>query len=199
MNSDHVLFQQWQQGDERAYDELFRKYYKKLCFAAIKTTTNLPDAEDIVQELFIEIYNAKGRIEIKTTIQQYFFGSLYYKCNAYLKNKNNHKFKQSVDDIEVIDSSSIPSEFIENIEFEAIVFEAIDSLPEKCKQIFELSRFENLKNKEIAEKLSLSVKTVENQMSIALKKLNKSLLPYMNLIVIKILLENLDRLKTYLQ
>ena len=58
MNSDHILFEQWQQGDERAYDELFRTYYKKLCFAAIKTTTNLPDAEDIVQELFIEIYNA---------------------------------------------------------------------------------------------------------------------------------------------
>lgn len=196
MNSDHILFQQWQQGDDSAYDKLFRNYYKKLCFAAIKTTENLADAEDIVQELFIELFNAKCRIEIKTTIQQYLFGALYFKCNSYLKNNNKHKYNQSIDDIEIDDPSSIPIEIIENIEFETIVFEAIESLPEKCKQIFELSRFEKLKNREVAEKLNISIKTVENQMSIALKKLNVSLLPYMNLVLIKVILENIDWFKS---
>lgn len=196
MSSDHILFQQWQQGDDDAYDKLFRNYYKKLCFAAIKTTENLADAEDIVQDLFVELFNAKNTIEVKTTIQQYLFGALYFKCAAYLKSNNKHKFNQSIDDVEIGDSSSIPAQILESIEFETLVFDAIDSLPEKCKQIFELSRFENLKNKEVAEKLNISIKTVENQMSIALKKLNSSLLPYMNVVVITVILEKLDWFKS---
>lgn len=191
IENDKILLNKWIKGEESAFDDLFKTYYKKLCFAAIRTTENLADAEDMVQELFIEIYNSKSTLKIKGSIKNYLFGALYFKCNAFIKKKIKNTIEITDKVIEISDYSNSPLEYIENIEFETIIYDAIDSLPQKCKEIFELSRFNSLKNKEIAQKLNISIKTVENQMSIALKKLYEKVNPYLSFIAFAVFVDNL--------
>ncbi len=189
MERDHdlQLIEKWKAGNEKAFETLFKKYYKSLCYIAIHNTGKYEKAEDIVQELFIEIYTNKVKLSIQTNFRNYLFRALYYKCNQY--NKKRHRTTSlEKEHNDLIYDSGIPSEILEEYELEKAVYETIDMLPSKCKEIFELSRFERLKHKEIADKLGISVKTVETQIGIALKKLSAVILKYINLIIISLLI-----------
>jgi RNA polymerase sigma-70 factor (ECF subfamily) len=185
---EQIWFEDWQSGDNKAFDALFRKYYKPLCYVALKKTGNINDAEDIVQDLFTEISNKRGRIEIYTSIDKYLFGALFYKCQSFNK-KQNLSLSTSLDDIifEPMDISGIPSGKIEEMELEAEIYKAIAHLPDKCREVFELSRFRNKKNKEVADILNISIKTVETHISNALKKLGSILYEYLNVLFIVVL------------
>ncbi len=182
-NEDQILFEKWQQGDDTAIDILFRKYYQPLCYAAGVKTGDVHAAEDIVQELFIDIFKARKKITIKSNIDKYLYGALFYKCYHFMKKKAD---TASLDEItiEPVDFSTIPSEKLEEIELEASIYEAISKLPEKCREVFILSRFEHKKNREIADILDISVKTVETHMGNALKKLSSILSTYLKLIIV---------------
>ena len=183
---EQIWFENWQNGDDRAFDALFRKFYKPLCYAAGKKTGDIIAAEDIVQDLFADIYNKRQKIEITTSIDKYLYGALFYKCQHYNKKKDvNLSFEDCT--VEPRDYSGISSIKIEEIELEALIYEAINSLPERCREVFELSRFENKKNKEIAEILKISIKTVETHMGHALKKLGEIVYKYLNTLVISVL------------
>lgn len=187
MNSkDQILFEEWQQGDDSAFDILFRKYYKPLCYVAGIKTGDIHQAEDIVQELFTDILQAKEKIKIKLGVDKYLYGALFYKCHHFLKNRVK---SPSLDEIsfESNDFSTIPSDKLEEIELEANIYNAISNLPEKCRQVFILSRFENKKYREIAEMLDISIKTVETHMSSALKKLASLFSDYLKILIISIL------------
>ena len=180
------MFEKWQQGDDSAFDILFRKYYKPLCYVAGIKTGDVHQAEDIVQELFTDILKSREKIRIKSGVDKYLYGMLFYKCYHFLKRRIK---SSSLDEIsyEINDFSSIPSDKLEEIELEANIYDAISNLPEKCRQIFILSRFENKKNREIAEILKISIKTVETQMNIALKKLTSIFSEYLKVLIVSIL------------
>ena len=186
MEENH-LFDSWKKGDEKAFDMLFRNYYKQLCYIAIKVTGNSTDAEDIVQELFSEIYQNRSKLRIKSSFKNYLLSALYYKCSRFLKKKNKVNFTGLNEITTPPDTTPAPSEILENYELEIKVYEAIDSLPEKCKEIFRLSRFENMKYKDIAKSLGISIKTVETQMSIALKRLGEVVNKYLYFLVLGLL------------
>ena len=183
---EQIWFENWQNGDDNAFDSLFRKFFKPLCYVAGKKTGNVHEAEDIVQDLFTEIFHKKDKIIITTSIDQYLYGALFYKCRDFNReSKNNHSLDEIYPDPG--DPASLPSEKLEEMELEARIYQAITGLPEKCRQVFELSRFENKKNREIAEILNISVKTVETHMSNALKKLGETFLKYLKILIISAL------------
>lgn len=156
---------------------LFKEYYKKLHRIANQVVNDVDLAEDVVQDVFISVWKNRESLLIKTTIEGYLIKSTVNKAISYLeKNKKNLK-AEITDQIEYLNLSENKSNVYDFELFQKMVFVSLDKLPPKCKAIFMLSRFENMKNKEIAEHLGINIKTVENQMSIAISKLNTELKP----------------------
>ncbi|MBN2521467.1 MAG: RNA polymerase sigma-70 factor [Bacteroidales bacterium] len=185
-SEEQLWFERWQNGDDKAFDALFRKFYKPLCYVAAIKTRDVHSAEDIVQDLFADIFSKKDKLEIVTSIDKYLYGALFFKCSNFNKKRNiNHSLGELSFDPK--DITSIPSDKMEEMELEAKIYSAIASLPEKCREVFELSRFQNKKNREIAVILNISIKTVETHMGIALKKLGSIIYEYLNLLIILIL------------
>lgn len=171
---DHELFQKIKKGDLGAYESLFKKYYSPVVKFAYSICRNLITAEEIAQEVFMYIWEKRSTLEIHTDIKSYLFTSGKNKCLNYIKHElpkqqalsdiNDYSYIQS--NISSIDDTEVLKKKIQI---------AIDQLPDKCRNIFVLSRYGGLTYNEISEDLNLSVKTVENQMSIALRKLRESL------------------------
>ncbi len=182
-SEEQLWFERWQNGDDRAFDALFRKFYKPLCYVAAIKTGDVCSAEDIVQDLFADIFSKRDTLEIFSSIDKYLYGALFFKCRNYNKKRNIH---HSLDELSIDpkDITSIPSDKMEEMELEAKIYTAIANLPEKCREVFELSRFKNKRNREIAVMLNISIKTVETHMSIALKKLGSIIHEYLNTLII---------------
>ncbi len=167
---------------ETLVEELFRKYYKVLRAYAFRLSGDKNAAEDIVQDVYYELWVKREELIMEKTIKYYLFRSIYTRTLNYLNSKSythNESFQQSTEGR--IQQIYLESQYI-NQENELIYKElterinaAIDSLPEQCKKVFILSRKHDLKNKEIAEELQISVKTVEKHITKALSILRLSL------------------------
>lgn len=168
---------QLKKGNKSALEELFNCYYDYLVRYALKLTLNHEYAEEMVQDIFISLWENREKREI-TNFQSYLIKAVKYKCYDYFK-RNHHTFEQIDDDLLINDKYvATPVEEIENKQLEELIAEALQKLPKKCGIIFSLSRNSGLSYKEIAEQLDLSIKTVENQIGIALKKIRELLSNY---------------------
>jgi RNA polymerase sigma-70 factor (ECF subfamily) len=171
-------------GDERAFELLFKAQYPILCGYARKYLNDTDQAEEIVQEMFFSFWQKKEKLEINISLEAYLFRSVRNSCLNYLKHlkireqyklANHHEIKQKEKEVH---DSVIALELQEKIE------NVIGQLPPERRKIFKMSRYEELKYKEIAEKLSISIKTVEAQMGKALKFLRLHLSDYLSLFII---------------
>lgn len=180
--SDPEIFQCIKKGDEDAFSRLFDGYYTSLCFFAAKFLNDLDLARSLVQQLFVDLWLNREKVEIKQSVKSYLFQSVKNRCIDHLrKEKINIGITAPAYDL-----NQIPfRDLVEEAELNDRINTSINKLPEKCREIFLLCRFEGLKYAEIAQKLNISVKTVEMQMGIALKKLRDSLSDYqmINLLV----------------
>ncbi len=181
-----------QLSNEEAFELIFRKYYIRLCGFANKFIANTSEAEEIVQEVFLNVWAKKDRLKLNDEIRPYLFKSVQNFCFNFIEHKKVVDNYYSV--IEVVyknkkeDFDSYESVLF--TEFQVKVDEAIGSLPEECRRIFRMSREDGLKYSEIADKLGLSVKTVETQMSRALFKLKNELKDYLSILIISLFLNN---------
>lgn len=161
-------------------EELFKFYYKTLCNIAYRIVGDRDAAEDVVQEVFIKLWERKEEITIDSSIKGYLFKSVSNAAINYLQKNRALKYKEEISEnthaAYLVDGGNKMDEK----ELEARIEKAIEKLPPKCKAIFVLSRFEEMKYQEIAQHLNISIKTVESQMGIALEKLRHALTPYMN-------------------
>ena len=167
-----VLIQKLKNGDEIAYKMLYDKYYQCLCKYVFKLFENKKLSEDIVQDMLMKFYMKRRKINIKTSLKNYLFTSCH---NQFLQHLRKKKIKfDDLDAIkwEVIACSVNPQEHIKENKLKQL-HQLIDELPPRCKEIFLKSKLEQIKYKTIAEELNISIKTVENQMSKALKHLRK--------------------------
>ncbi|TKG95596.1 RNA polymerase sigma-70 factor [Puteibacter caeruleilacunae] len=148
----------------------FKNHYPSLILYAVKWVKDEDLAKDLVQAVFVKLLEKSERIMI-IDYRPYLYKSVRNQCIEHLR-KNSPK-----DNIEDIDHSTIAyfSDPIEQSEFEAYVFGLIDKLPPATKRIFKLNRFDGLSNQEIADHLQISKRTVELQISNALKLLRKEL------------------------
>jgi len=173
--SDDVLLLRLKNGDEQALTYLYKQHWQSLFLLAYQLLKDREACKDIVQELFTEFWQQAPRMELQTNLKAYLRASIRYKVFRYIqRNPNNAALFDQLE--ERIEHSSPESELAYK-ELQQVLDTLIDNLPEKCRVIFRMSREQQLSNKEIAARLNISVKTVENQITIAIRKLRKAF-PY---------------------
>jgi RNA polymerase sigma-70 factor (ECF subfamily) len=174
-NLNQHIFKRLQNGDEKAFSELFDKYYSALCMFANKYLQDMDLSRSLVQQVFIDLWMKRQKIAISTSVKSYLYTTVKNRCIDVLrKSKATTEISESVENLRQTPFHDL----IEEAELNDRINASINQLPEKCSEVFLLCRFEGLKYSEIAEKLGVSVKTVEMQMGIALKKLRDSLSDY---------------------
>ncbi|MCI4667290.1 MAG: RNA polymerase sigma-70 factor [Bacteroidia bacterium] len=164
------------QSDEE-FEQLFRLHFLPLKAYAQKWLKDPLEAEEIVQEVFVQLWEKRFQLNINTSIKAYLFRAVYHKVlNIHRHEKVRHAHQ------EYAQSKGTKLEFedpAETVELKDRIAAAIGMLPQKCGEVFKMSRLEGLSYKEIAQKMNISPKTVEVQMGKALKLLRKSLRDYL--------------------
>jgi len=169
LHSDLELLSRVREGDESAFEAIYKRYYSLLYIHACKLLKESGEAEDCVQEVFSGLWQKAGQLEISVSLSSY----LYTSIRNRVLNRIEHK---RVKDAYLFsmqrfmkEGVSITDEELRVRELTALIEREIAALPEKMREVFELSRREELSHKEIAEKLNISDKTVKKQVSNALK------------------------------
>lgn len=164
------LIQSINQGKPQAFEYVFKQYYPELARFALSLLKNKTSAEEVVQEVFVKMWEKRSSINIKTSLKPYLYTAVKNRSFNYLSNKANQ-----LSSLENGSNSASPlaraDQQLSEKELKAILQKAIQGLPDKCRVIFMLSRNHKYSYQEIADKLDISKKTVEAQMGIALKKL----------------------------
>jgi len=171
------------------FDFIFHYYYSGLCAYCERITGSQQVAEDIVQDLFVMLWVKYRQIQIKTSLKNYLFTSVKNRSLDYLKHeqKKLQKLRQLTREKEIPENFS--SLWFAEAELQVLVEKSLEKLTSRCREIFKMSRFEGLKNQEISDKLGLSKRTVELQVSHALKQLRTDLKNYLPLFLLMYLLQ----------
>ena len=154
-------------GDENGLKAAFETYYEALVLKVYQIIFDQSQAEDLVQELFLELWQKRNQLEQVTNLKAYLFKSAYNRTLNLLKSK-----KLSFDSIDGVDVPEDQEFYKTQLEKEQKLLhiqKAIEELPEKCRIVFTLSKFEEKSYADIAKELDISIKTVEHQVSKALK------------------------------
>ena len=175
LQSEHLLIAGLKKGSKEAFDEIYRRYAGRLLAYCVQYTKCREDAEEIVQDVFVALWNNRQTIRQEETLQSFLFTiSKHRVINAYRSTLNSPVYEDYVD----YQNKLSADEDYHRVEYEQyvrIVKDAIRRLPSTQQRVITLSRFSQLSNKEIAERLSLSEQTVKNQLSIGLKTLRELL------------------------
>jgi RNA polymerase sigma-70 factor (ECF subfamily) len=180
--------------EQAAFETLFKSHFKRLFAYAITILKEEAAAEEIVQNVFYKIWEKKGRVEIQSSVTAYLYRSVYNDSLNYLKHKKVKASYQSHMTWHAGNASDQATSKVQLSELQQKLDLALRELPEQCRTIFQMSRFEELKYQEIADRLEISVKTVENQMSKALKILRIKLADYLPFLV-TLLIETINHTK----
>jgi len=182
--SDAELLRLLTQDNKKAFEYLFHQFYTPLCRFSLKYVRQEEATEEIVQDVFLYIWEKRNIIQIKSSLKAYLFTAVKNRSINYLKAQMDH-----LEDADSLPESKHPfyqenEDNLDHQELVKFVGLAVDNLPNKCKIIFNLSRNSGLTYQEISEELNISKKTVEAQMSIALKRLRESLSMHWDKIVL---------------
>lgn len=171
--SEKELLKSLSEGDERAIEAIYQLYWEPLFIKSFSILRDKEICEDIIQEIFIKLWDFRERLEIKVSLKAYLFASCRY--SIYRQIRSGTVREDIFDEIhERLHTSSSHAD-LEYKEILAQVNHIINQLPPKCQQVYKLSREENLSHKEIAQQLNISTKTVENHITRALHELRSSL------------------------
>jgi RNA polymerase sigma-70 factor (ECF subfamily) len=162
-------------GDERALRELYEIYWEKLFISAYNLLKNREVCEDILQEIYISLWNKRETLTITTTLQNYLYACVTYKVYDFFRKNSGIIKTELLENFDQRIQAANPETALMHQELVVHINNAIESLPEKCKVVFKLSREEQLTHKEIAEKLNISTKTVEAHITKSLRLLRISI------------------------
>jgi RNA polymerase sigma-70 factor (ECF subfamily) len=186
--SNQQLINGIQKGDVAAFEELYRQYYIFLCLIAEHIVRNHSDAEEIVSDVFVRLWNIREKIDITTSIKGYLIKAVHNTSLNYLERfRLIHKLTDTLSnsDYELLAwDSDYPLGQLYEKEIMNILDRGISTLPDGCREIFILSRNEDMKYSDIAGKLGISVNTVKTQMKIALARLRENLKDYLMILFI---------------
>lgn len=172
-------------GHQQAFGVMFRQWYSPLCSYAASFVRDRDEAEEIVQASFITVWEKRTELRIESSLKSYMYRAVRNACLNRIKHEKVRKeYASEVKVISGIPMNEPASGQLFTGELERKIGESLDKLPEQCRVVFELSRFGELKYAEIAEKLGISVKTVENQVGKALRIMREELKDYLPLILV---------------
>lgn len=170
-------------GDETAFQRLFRFYYPGLVIYSKQFTTDRMEAEEIVQDLFVRLWQKHQQLTPSDSLKGYLFSSVKNGSLNFLKHKKiEEKYIRKITDLSSSHLAYDPDLYVVS-ELQEKIRNAIDLLPEKCREIFMMSRMAGMKNEEIASELNLSKRTIETQISKALKTMRVELKDYAGLFI----------------
>jgi RNA polymerase sigma-70 factor (family 1) len=178
-NDMHFLIKRLRNGEEAAYKDLFANYYKVLTVFANRYLKDIEASKELVQDLFVHLYERRENLDINSSLKSYLFRSTHNRCINFINaQKIRAKYAEHVNFTTDVQDNNL-EHHVYSSELEHALYLAIGELPPKCRSIFTMNRFDGLSNTEIAEKLKLSKRTVETQISKALKILRVKLEPFM--------------------
>lgn len=171
--------------DEKVFEQIFKTHFNSLCLFARKYIRDTDVCKEIVHNVFVNIWEKRSTIDLGKNVKSYLFAAVYSRCMNYIRDqkKFDGNASEHIEVLNKIDDHDIEEKMAET-ELENRINGAIQTLPEKCREVFQLNRIEGLKYREIAEKLGISIKTVENQVSKALKVLRENLSDYAKVLII---------------
>lgn len=171
--------------EDGVFENVFKAHFKGLHSYAYTLVQDEVVAEEIVQNLFMKLWEKREKMDIHTSLKAFLYRSVYHDCLNYIKHQRvKLKYQQHRTYTMRDETDHAPSSKLQAKELEARLHEALSRLPEGCRTIFQMSRFEELKYREIADQLNISIKTVENQMGKALKVLRLELIDFLPILVL---------------
>jgi len=175
MPGDYKIARRIRQGDKKQFESLFRSFYVSLVRYAVTMIKDQDTAEEIVQDLFFRLWKDKEKLQIKSSLNGYLFRAVHNRC---LHHISHSKVVEKHARETLVLGSTVDEDTANLVNFNDLqekVAGILERLPPRCGQIFCMNRFEGLKYSEIAERLAISVKTVEANMGRALKEFRKAL------------------------
>lgn len=185
--SDPEVFSRLKRGDKTVFESLFHSNYKNLVLYAKKFVIDTEIARDLVQDVFIYLWDKRTKLNIDRSLSSYLFRSVHNACINHLKRESTKEnyirnFLLNINDAGYYGTSNEDShELVVYKDLLTRIELIVEGLPEQCRNIFRMSRFRGLKNKEIADIYAISPRTVETQIYRALKVLKENLRPYASL------------------
>jgi RNA polymerase sigma-70 factor (ECF subfamily) len=173
---------------DKGFEALFKGLYADLYRYAMNLLNDDMQADEVVQETFLKLWEQRLQLTIETSVQAYLYRAVHNRImNLFNHEQVKDRYKQTVQQAHR-DAAHTPIQYLQASELAQKIEMALKKVPEKCSLVFQLSRQEELSYKDIASKLGLSVKTVENQISKALKILRAELSDYLPTILVLLLL-----------
>jgi RNA polymerase sigma-19 factor, ECF subfamily len=172
------LLERLRQGDEAAFDAIFREWYPSLVRSAESIVRSRAVAEEVVQDVMLELWRRRESLAKESSPQAYLFQSTRNRALNHIRHERVERKSEPELMRQTEMSASAPSQLVEE-EIEVALRTAVSELPDRCREVFELSRTHGLKYAEIATVLGISVKTVEAQMGKALRSLRVKLAPWL--------------------
>jgi RNA polymerase sigma-70 factor (ECF subfamily) len=182
--SEQEMLLSLQTDNQSTFEVIFKIFYQPLCRYAYSFLNDKEEAEEVVQSTFIQVWEKRSSIAVQTSFRSYLYRMVRNACLNVLKHK---KVKQAHALHELTTGQTAHESVHETLssnELELKVGEVMMELPEQCRIIFQMSRFEGLKYAEIAEQLQISIKTVENQIGKALKIMREGLKEYLPMLIL---------------
>lgn len=171
-NTEEIAWQRIREKDIAAFEDYYKSHYKEFVLASYKYVKSTAVAEEVVNDVFLKIWQDGQNITIETSIKAYVYRAIINRSiNALNKQKREGQIEKELIRLQ---EEAYELREIELNELKVKLYKAIDALPEQCRKVFLMSRFDGLKQQEIADKLGISIKTVKNHITHALKLLSSS-------------------------
>lgn len=195
---DNFFLQRFKNGDELAFEKVFKANHSQIVGFCNQFISDLDKAKSLTQEVFLNLWLNRGKIETLNGIKAFLYTFAKSSCLNYIRHRkviskyeDKHLQKKEEElNREVLESFDFNS--LEFSELEELIQQAINDLPEKCRQVFIMSRLDGKKNKEISEELDISVKAVEANMTRALKTLKSKLSEYLPVILVQLIMHHIS-------
>ncbi|MEO5995186.1 MAG: RNA polymerase sigma-70 factor [Chitinophagaceae bacterium] len=182
-SNDTVMINLLGERNEKAFEQVFKSNFKSLHAYAFTILKDEVMAEEMVQNVFYKIWEKTAQLTISGSVTAYLYRAVYNESLNYLKHQKVKAAYQSFSSFQMKNSSDSASKKLLLRELTEKLQTALNELPEQCRTVFQLSRFEELRYREIASQLNISVKTVENHMGKALKLLRLKLVDFLPITV----------------